>query len=96
MPTWWSDDTRVTIVVLRLDRIEAQTAPERLWGMADTGVMARPTRSRMVIPGHFNASAKRLPAEHRRPTPNGDLTDSFVPKRRKSHPSSTAFGRRVW
>ena len=29
--------------------------------------------------GHFTASAKRLRAEHRRPKPHGDLTDSFVP-----------------
>src|SRR5215213_5365663 len=37
------------------------------------------TQVQSVVQGHFTASAKRLRAEHRRPTPYGDLTRSPVP-----------------
>src|ERR1700733_5466092 len=45
--------------------------------------------------GNFTASAKRLRAEHRRPSPrHGDLTDSFVPSDGRAALIDRAVGRR--
>jgi short chain dehydrogenase len=51
----------------------------------------RPTRGRMVRQGHFTASAKRLRAEHRRPSAERRPHGQHRPQRRKSRPS---IGRR--
>jgi hypothetical protein len=47
----------------------------------------------MVLQGHFTAPAKPLREERR--TPNGDLTDSFVPSDGRAVPRR-ALGRHDW
>jgi len=74
----------------RLDAAERRrrAAPER---RAD----GRPRGVQSTSRAHFSAPAKRLRAEHRRPRPYGDLTDSFVPSDGRAV-LYRALGHRTW
>lgn len=76
------------------DRITDPVEHGRLEPPSRLGVLAfsRLGRSIKDAQGHFTAPAKRLRAEPAGYWPNGDLTDSFVPKRRKSRLSKRLFG----